>query len=84
MMYMYSLRFISGVTPANLLMTSMVASQLSLHVCLTRGRMLDLIGKPPAYKSNVLTNWSPVTGLYKRLIRKQLAPKLRIKWYCGI
>ena len=25
-----------------------------------------------------------MTGLYKRLIRKQLAPKLRIKWYCGI
>ena len=80
----HSLRFISGVTPANLLMASMLASQFSLHVCFSRGRMQDLIGRPPAYQSNVLTSRPPVTGLCKRLIRKQLVPKLTIKWYCGI
>ena len=43
-----SLRFISGVIPADLLMASMVASRCSSHVCFSRGRMADLNRRPLA------------------------------------
>ena len=44
----YSLRFISGVTPADLLIANMAAGHCSSHVCFSRGRRLDSNRRPPA------------------------------------
>ena len=54
-----SLRFTSGVTPAELLMASMVTSHCSPHVCFSR--MPNLNMKRRALPSNALTMRSPVT-----------------------
>ena len=48
--YIHSLRFASGVTIAKLLAASMAP-----HACFSRGRMPDSIGRPPAYRSHVIT-----------------------------
>ena len=51
----HSLRLTSGVTPADLLTASMVAGHCSPDACFSRGRMLDLNGRPPAQCANHLT-----------------------------
>ena len=51
-------RFTSGAKPVNLLAVSMAAD--------CRGRMLDSIGRPPAYQLDVLTTRPPATNLYNR------------------
>ena len=56
------LRFTSGTTPTELLTASMVASHCSPYACFSRGRMLDLNGRPPTQQTDMPTTQPPATG----------------------
>ena len=43
----HCLRFTSGATPTDLLTSKIVASHCSPYACFSRGRVLDLNGRPP-------------------------------------
>ena len=63
-----SLRFTSGVTPADLLTASMAASCCSPPGCFSRGRMLNSNGRPPIQQSNALTTRPLATGYCQTLV----------------
>ena len=58
----HSLRIISGVTPAELLMASMADCHCSPPACFSRGRILDSNGRQ-AWQCNALTTRPPATSL---------------------